>query len=290
MVERRSRACSDTSASYLLLWPLFMHDMPPLFSTPRTATRIMHTSHTIHLKLSTLHYFRYQHLRVSIYKLVHPHSTHCIPETYFWSLCTLHTGLIMSTAICYLCYIKQCLGRGRSLGGRALFLLFIHTGGDYGGEGGLGRCQPVTCSNMYIVAAAWVRAHTDKRNSHLWTEYVREDKHKRKSGCEIAEAQAAWRFSHFLSLVSGHAPTVVHSFIVKIIFSLHIPQGKWKEQKKWSCQNLLDVKNWAHWGFEVPIWVPSCPKIEVTKWPCRQRKWSRMWRGRKSGQKRLVPQ
>ena len=127
MVERRSRACSDTSASYLLLWPLFMHEMPPLFSTPRTATCIMHTSHTIHLKLSTLHYFRYQHLHVSIYKLVHPHSTHCIPETYFWciipitvnyntraqqSLCTLHTGLIMSTAICYLCYIKQCLGRG----------------------------------------------------------------------------------------------------------------------------------------------------------------------------------
>ena len=188
MVERRSRACSDTSASYLLLWPLFMHEMPPLFSTPRTATCIMHTSHTIHLKLSTLHYFRYQHLHVSIYKLVHPHSTHCIPETYFWciipitvnyntwalqSLCTLHTGLIMSTAICYLCYIKQCLGRGRSLGGRALFLLFIHTGGDYGGEGGLGRVPPARDMFQYVRGCCVSARCTDKRNSHLWVEQVR---------------------------------------------------------------------------------------------------------------------
>ena len=38
----------------------------------------------------------------------------------------LHVAFIMSTAICYLCYIKQCLGRGGSVGGPS-FVPLIYT-------------------------------------------------------------------------------------------------------------------------------------------------------------------
>ena len=47
---------------------------------------------------------------------------------------------------------KAVLRAGPSLGGRALFLLFIHTGGDYGGEGGLGRVPPARDMFQYVRA------------------------------------------------------------------------------------------------------------------------------------------
>ena len=76
-------------------------------------------------KCLTYQYFFHFTCHITLYNIK-------IDVTVYWE----HIAFIMSAVVCYLCFIKQCLGRGCSLGGRALFLLFIHTGGDYGGEGG----------------------------------------------------------------------------------------------------------------------------------------------------------
>ena len=61
------------------------------------------------------------YISVVLYSEVHLHQ---------W---VVHVAFIMSAAICYLCYIKQCLGRGGSVGGPSFVpLIYTHQGGGRG--------------------------------------------------------------------------------------------------------------------------------------------------------------
>ena len=106
------------------------------------------------------------YISVVLYSEVHLHQ---------W---VVHVTFIMSAAICYLCYIKQCLGRGGSVGGPSFVpLIYTHQGGG-------GGYQEVPDCDMSQYVWAWCATivHSDTNHLHLLTVWL---KHNRKPECEI---------------------------------------------------------------------------------------------------------